>query len=55
MNWELAIKVSLIAFFVFQIIGTIWLVGKPREPMTAGSAMVTAILNSLFILAVIYV
>jgi len=48
----MALAVALTVFFAVGALLTISLIGKPREPLTAGSAAITVLINAAFIASI---
>lgn len=44
----------LVALYVLSSLITVWMIGKPRETTTPGSAIATLFINAGFIAATIY-
>lgn len=51
---ELLVTSLLVAFLMFGIVATIYMVGKPRQPLTAGVAAGVTLFTLLQIAGVLY-
>jgi hypothetical protein len=49
----LAITITMVALMGIGVVSTIFMIGKPRQPITSGTAAATLVINGLMIAGVL--